>query len=303
MTGHLLPNLLLAGVPKAGTTSLFQYLVQHPGVCGGADKEVDYFTPLRQPGAQLPPLDRYAANYADCVGADYVLDGSPSYAVGGSPVVEGIRSALGDPHVILSLREPCARFWSSYTFLRAQGYLDTVADVDEFLERCIEARADGRDRLLGNRLQALTTGCYADYLGDWIEGFGERVAVVFAEDLAADPEAVVERLFRWLGLDPAPAGDADLTRRNRTSHARSPAVAAFARGADRSLGAVLERAPVLRRGLRRAYHALNSRPVAESLPPATRARLERLYEDSNRRTAALLRAHGVGPLPDWLATA
>jgi hypothetical protein len=57
-TSGTLPNLLLAGVPKAGTTSLFRYLEQHPDICSSSDKEIGYFNPLRH-GGTLGPLDTF----------------------------------------------------------------------------------------------------------------------------------------------------------------------------------------------------------------------------------------------------
>src|SRR5680860_1846194 len=70
--GHMasgrLPNLLVAGVPKAGTGSLFAYLSQHPDICRADEKEVgywNYYNPRRHSGAP-PPLDDYRKHFAAC---------------------------------------------------------------------------------------------------------------------------------------------------------------------------------------------------------------------------------------------
>jgi hypothetical protein len=42
-----LPNLIIAGAQKAGTSSLFWYLAQHPQICASDRKELRYFTPRR----------------------------------------------------------------------------------------------------------------------------------------------------------------------------------------------------------------------------------------------------------------
>ena len=39
----MLPNVIIAGTQKAGTTSLFRYLAGHPAVCHSSTKEVDFF--------------------------------------------------------------------------------------------------------------------------------------------------------------------------------------------------------------------------------------------------------------------
>ena len=79
-------NLVIAGVPKAGTGSLFAYLAQHPDVCGSDVKELGYFnyySPWRKQGPP-PPLQEYARHWAHCSGQRYLLDEviQPSFAEG-----------------------------------------------------------------------------------------------------------------------------------------------------------------------------------------------------------------------------
>ena len=56
-----LPNLLIVGVAKAATTSLFQYLAQHPDIFPAELKELRYFTPLRY-AEPLPPIGSYLSH-------------------------------------------------------------------------------------------------------------------------------------------------------------------------------------------------------------------------------------------------
>src|SRR3712207_9448996 len=58
-----LPNLIIAGVGKGGTTSLFRYLGQHPQVCASRVKELRYFQSLRY-GEPMAPLDQYTRHFA-----------------------------------------------------------------------------------------------------------------------------------------------------------------------------------------------------------------------------------------------
>ncbi len=80
-----LPNLIIAGVGKAGTTSLFWYLSQHPGICASDVKEIQYFTPLSEGDGVLPPLSEYARHFAAC--------DRPALPVGGEPPVLPRREA------------------------------------------------------------------------------------------------------------------------------------------------------------------------------------------------------------------
>src|SRR4051794_41003093 len=62
-----LPNLIIAGVSKGGTTSLFRYLAQHPDICPSPIKELRYFEPLRY-GEPLTPIESCARHFEHCTG-------------------------------------------------------------------------------------------------------------------------------------------------------------------------------------------------------------------------------------------
>ena len=70
------PNLVVVGVSRAGTTSMFNALAWHPEVCGSDIKEVRYFTPLRY-GQPLAPLEDYASHFRQFDGERIVLEATP----------------------------------------------------------------------------------------------------------------------------------------------------------------------------------------------------------------------------------
>ena len=290
-----LPNLLIAGVEKAGTTSLFHYLGQHPDVCAPRMKELNYFFP-GEPG----PLTEYAKHYAHHQGQRYRLEASPSYWYGGRPVIAAIRETLGQPRVVISLREPAGRFWSAYTFLKSMGRLDKTLTVDEYISECEAVERDQAGRPVRTRHTPLSVGLYGEYLRPWAETFGAQLRVVFAEDLFAGPESVVADLCDWLGIDAGAAARLDYGARNETMHPRSYTLAKAADSAKKALNRRLWRSPTARRVLRNAYRAVNAGGSSEELEPRTRRRLEAFYANSNRRLAADLRARGYEALPAWL---
>lgn len=302
-TGRL-PNLLVVGVPKAGTTSLFAYLSQHPDICPSDDKELGYlncFNPRRwDAGRQRPPVQSYARHFSHEQGQRYAMEATPSYSYGGGPVIDGVRQVLTDPRIILTLRDPVARLWSAYTFQRSLGNLPGVRCFDQYLDACERRRLDGTDLDRGSRLQGLSIGFYADYVGLWLDAFGDRIRILFAEDLARDPRAELADLFRWLDIDDRHAETVDVLARNVTAHARSPrlatAVYSLKRAGDR-LGLL----PAgVREGLRRGYLRVNAGQQAERLDGRTRARVEDIYRASTAQTARMLAAHGYTNLPGWL---
>ena len=132
-----LPNLVIAGVPKAGTTSLFSYLAQHPEVCGSDVKEPRYFNPLRL-GGELGPIEEYTAHFAHCAGQRYAMEASPGYFYGGRTLARGLLEALPDPRVVLILRAPGERCWSWFRFVKTRLHIPKDMSFDVYLDRCEE---------------------------------------------------------------------------------------------------------------------------------------------------------------------
>lgn len=304
MSDGRLPNLLIVGVPKAGTSSLFAYLAQHPDICAADKKELGYFNHYnrrRHPEGRPPPVETYMKHWSHCTGQRYAMEATPSYSYGGEPVIEGVRKILGQPRIIITLRDPVSRLWSAYTFQRSLGNIPRIKSFEEYLSVSEQRRQDGTDLDVDSHLHGLSIGFYADYLGHWLDAFGENAKVIFAEDVASDPARRVAEMFEWLGLDAGAITDMDLGARNVTRHARSPIVAnvvyALKRAGDRYQ--VLPRA--LRGRLRQTYLRVNARgQLNERLDPSTRERVEDIYRVSTRMTADVLEARGYQDLPAWL---
>jgi Sulfotransferase domain len=299
------PNLLIAGVPKAGTGSLFSYLGQHADVCASRTKEIGYFTPLRDPGGRLEPVETYERHFAHCGGQRYAMEATPSYCFGGERVRDAIRRTLERPKIIIVLRQPVDRLWSAYTFQRSLGNLPGIDSFDAYVAACELRRRelDGAIEVNGH-LNGLSIGFYGEYVPEWLEEFGDDVHVVFFDDLTTDPRTLVRRLCDWLRIDTTIVDRFDYSARNVTMHPRSPTIARTVFGAKRAIEHVLPRSPALRSAVRSAYSRLNAGGVRERIDPKTRERLEETYRASTRITAEALRAAGYGNrVPEWLAPA
>lgn len=297
-----LPNLVIAGVTKAGTTSLHHYLTQHPDVCGADVKEVDHYAPMVA-GLEPPALEQYAAHFAGCSGAAWRLDASPRYFLGGPPLVRRLVADLGSPRVIIALREPTARMWSSYSYKRSKGRLPEEMDFPRFFDECRRVYEQGRLRDRdAEAFRTVGTGVYADFLGDWFDVLGKDLRIVFFEDLAADPAAEMARLCRWLGLDEEPLAGFDFGTRNRTVQPRSQALRRVAYGLNARAGGWLGEGTGTGRVLRRIYGRLNSGSLDERLSDEQRERVASFYAPHTARLVELLDAHGVVARPAWCRT-
>jgi hypothetical protein len=142
---------------------------------------------------------------------------------------------------------------------------------------------------------------YADYLPAWFDGFsGDRLRILFFEDLAAAPPAIVAETCRWLDIDDDPVSGFRFSVENRTLAFRSKALHRVALLANRP-GMLRDRRR-LKAPMRAVYRALNMRAAQREMSPEARARLEALFAEPNARLASLLQRRGLRRLPSWLST-
>lgn len=292
-----LPNLLVVGVKKAGTTSLFDYLGQHPQVCAGDVKAINWF---KGSGADLAD---YAAHFAHWDGEPVRLESPTTYFYGGRAMATRIDQTLPDARFVVSLRDPVERFWSNYQ-MRQREDPDRVGRLDPttFVERCRAAHASG-DVSAHPGFSDFARGCYADMATEWFDVVGDRLRVVFVEQWTQDPAALVRDLCAWTGIDPAPADDIQYAVRNRTHDYRSRHLARLARRAYKGLR---RRAPAVagvKPAMVRLHHALNRQPNRQSMPSDVRRALEDAYREPNARLRSLLVERGRSSLPTWLVAA
>lgn len=292
-----LPNLIIAGLPKCGTTSLFSYLDAHPQICGSSIKEPDFFRPR---GDHAPlRLEQYSALFSSNPSATWRMEASVHYFWGGREVAQDISRTLTNPRIIISLREPARRLWSAYTFTKSRGAIPITESFPQTFERW---QAEETAYLAGLREEPSPIGLsnYAAYLGPWLEAFGSDLRVIFLEDMARSAASEVEKLFRWLELEPLPSNQMEYERRNPTVSPRSQIVARAAHFARQHTNTWLRNTPIFRDALRRAYSRVNTAPTTERLDDATAQSIRALCADSNAQLGALLEQHGYTDLPGWV---
>jgi hypothetical protein len=311
-------HLVIAGVNKAGTTSLFASLSEHPGIAAAAVKETRYFLPARY-GRPLEPIGVFDGYFAGAPAGAVRLEATPSYVYGGRAVAEAIDTSLPDPRVVVVLREPVSRAVSFFRYQKARLRFPADLTLDEYLadaDRLVDAADDDP---ANERFMAFRGGCYAAFLPPWFERFGSghlgsghlapgdqgRLRVLFFEDLMRDPLPVLRSTVAWLGLDPADVPAGGLRAENRTTGYRSKGLQRVALAGNDRLERFLRRHMGLKRRLRAAYYWLNGRPrddEADHVSDGARAALAERYREPNAALATLLAAEGV-PLPDWLHVA
>jgi hypothetical protein len=179
-----LPNLVVVGGLKCGTTSLHHYLNLHPEVEMSRPKELNFF--VAELNWPLGP-DWYASHFS---GRPSVRgESSPHYT--NRPRFEGVaermRSVVADARLVYMVRDPIDRMLSHYLHNVGGGYDDrTLAD----------AFADPESAYV-------TRSRYFFQLEPYLEEFGpERIEIVGREELKRDRPATMRRVFAFLGVDP-----------------------------------------------------------------------------------------------------
>lgn len=295
-------NALIAGVTKAGTTSLFVTLARHPDIAPASVKETRYFLPARW-GRPLDPPAVYERYWADAGSAPVRLEATPAYFSGGPALASAVQEVCVDPKVLVVLREPVARLLSYFAFQKARLRLPDSMTLEEYLARADSLTDDDFRDPANQKYFGARGGRYADFLPDWTSRFGADVGVLFFDDLVQDPGTTVARAARFLGVDPDRLPDDSLSSENRTTGFKNPRLQRAALRFNDRFEPFLRRHHGLKQRMRSAYLRVNGRALVVPVTDAERAELGARYTDSNHRLVDQLAALGVTELPDWLSTA
>jgi len=201
-----LPDFLILGAQKGGTTALYSYLRRHPSITGPSWKEVSYFDRHYVRGEAW-----YRGNFPNKARTRGKLVGeaSPSYLF--HPLApERVRADIPNAKLVALLRNPVDRALSHYNHEVALGREPLSFEAALAAE---EARLAGEvERLVAepryfsrewwsHTYQA--RGRYAEQLERWLAVFPrEQLLIVPSDDLAAEPAETHARVLDFLGAAP-----------------------------------------------------------------------------------------------------
>jgi hypothetical protein len=206
-----LPDFVIIGAQKAGTTSLFRYLVEHPEVIGPAEKEVHFFDGRYERGMRWYrsrfPLRAALERRARDGRRKLTFEASPYYLA--HPFVAArMHEHLPDVKLVVLLRDPVERAWSHYRDNVSRG-----TESEPFLE-ALRAEAERLAPGLANIARGIDPGPeyrnygyvergkYADQLEGWFAVYPrEQFLIVESGDLFEDSAATYTRVLRFVGLD------------------------------------------------------------------------------------------------------
>lgn len=184
-----LPTFLVIGAMKAGTSSLWLYLAEHPDIymapTDAPTKELDFFTDR---GHWHRGVEWYRAQFAGAGSCTAVGEASVNYSK--HPLHRGVperaAAVVPEARLVYLIRHPLDRIVSHYRHAMAEW----------------AAPQPLAEAVLDDHPQYLTPCRYAEQLERWLEHFPrDRIHVVTTEDLAHDRAGVVAGVCRFLGVD------------------------------------------------------------------------------------------------------
>lgn len=222
MTGNarMLPSFLIIGAQKAGTSSLWFMLADHPGVARSELKETDYFSWF-----YFRSLRFYRGFFPRDDGRRITGEATPGYLY--HPLVpERVARDLPGVKIIVLLRDPVDRAISHYHHELKRG-LERL-DISEALDAEPTRLRGEYERLLNEphyhsmlrrHFSYIDRGRYAEQLERWMAHIDrEQMLILPAEPFFTDPATTYRRVLEHIGLDPFVPDD--LSARNAIDYAR-----------------------------------------------------------------------------------
>ena len=210
---RVLPNFLIIGYPKCGTTSLHFYLSQHPSMGETSKKEIHFFSVMFDKG-----LNWYKARFPTVFDKKQIEnkrhlpfitgEGSVDYVT--NPFTpKRIKEIIPNVKLIVILRNPIDRAYSSYHASVRDGgeFEDTFEDAIEHDQERFEVL---KKRIIGNQLNDhtlnlmqiphLSIGKYINDMPKWLELFANQLLIINYDDYVESKKKTLENVFKFLQI-------------------------------------------------------------------------------------------------------
>ena len=280
-----LPNFLIIGAAKSGTTALFNLLGQHPEIYPSSHKEPNYFAFAGQkvdfqgPGdgaynrSCITDLPTYERLFAPVKPYHKAWGEASTVYIYQPETAQRIQALVPDVKLIAVLRNPVGRAFSSYQHLVRDGY-ETLSFEDALAQEETRIQANWQ-HLYHYTRQSI----YAPQLQPYFELFDRaQMRVYLYDDFKTAPETILKDVFQFLGVDENVHIDTD-QRWNIAGKPRNQSINRFL-NTRQPLKEMIK--PLIPFGLRKKIMAnltrLNVQAAEKtSLKPETHQRLRELF--------------------------
>lgn len=201
-----MPDFLIIGAEKSGTTVLYHYLKQHPQIYMSPVKEPNFFSfeegqkpksagPARFTTDPITDVEAYQRLFDGVSGEKVIGEASPGYILV-SEAPARIRNYIPEVKLIAILRDPVERAYSNYLHACWLGF-EPITDFAQALEK-EETRIRGG---WGGLWRYKQKGFYYGQLRGYFATFDEdQIRIYLYEDFRDDPAGVLQNIFSFLGV-------------------------------------------------------------------------------------------------------
>lgn len=195
--------LIIGGAPKAGTTSLFKYLSEHPDTCASSVKETRFFLDSDYPipsstrfnGCNLSEYEKFF--FADKDNEKKLrVEATPDYMY--TEAALRIADVLPSAKIVFILRDPVEKIVSWYKYARHGALIKANMSFEDYVMLQVNNTVTENTPVY---FRALEQGRYEKYLPHFRRAFGDRCMTVEFSDLRSEPQKVMTQICEFSGLD------------------------------------------------------------------------------------------------------
>jgi hypothetical protein len=205
MTADRYPNLFIAGVPKAATTTWYTVLDRHPDVYMPDKKEPRFLNTDFTFDFRVETEEEYLSLYEDAGDEHRRGEASPWY-VYSEEATRKIRERVDDPRIVVLLRDPVERIYSQH----GQFVMTGAENIESFREALAASQARKRGERLPRRVEPREAlyywdvAHYAPHVRRYLDTFEDHeLMFIRFEDFTDDPRAVYREICEFIGVDPS----------------------------------------------------------------------------------------------------
>ena len=190
----IMPNFFVIGAAKSGTTTLHNYLNQHPEIYMSPLKEPEFFCHDGQCHSPITNLEDYLALFQEVSDEIAIGESSAAYMGLSEVAAKNIQHYIPNAKLIAILREPADALYSNYLMMHG-NQLNDGSSVQKICDGFAHMVENKRSGLINHRY-------YYQKLQPYLSRFGrEQIKICLFEDLKTDPNGLLKEIFQFLGVD------------------------------------------------------------------------------------------------------
>lgn len=209
--------LIIAGQPKSGTTSLYDWLSKHPDISSSKLKEERFFLDKSYPLKKRKHfngnnIDEYLSLFKN-KNKEVLLEACPDYLYNSTPL--RISHLLPNAKIIIIVRDPISRMVSAYNFFIQRGMIDPKMSFDDYIIYQKNLKIEDKTPIQYRSLSQ----CSLKYiLPKWEEKFEDKLLVIKFDELKLYPYQTIKKICNITNISSNFYSNFDFSIKNKTKH-------------------------------------------------------------------------------------